>query len=115
MVGCAARFKLSAMDVPARMNGHRFQASPAVGQLLPPIRAAELSEDGEIFDSDDDDDDDHPSLNQTLASPKRVKRVIDLTCDDDDDGEGDIGNHANGAERLTPERRAWTNTCRTSI
>ena len=113
MVGCAARFKLSAMDVPARMNGHRFQASPAVGQPLPPTRAAELSEDGEIFDSDDDDD--HPSLNQILASPKRVKRVIDLTRDDDDDGEGNIGNHANGAERLTPERRAWTNTCRTSV
>jgi hypothetical protein len=53
--GCAARFNLSAMDVPASMNGRRFQAPPAVGQPLPPACAAELSEDGEIFDSDDDD------------------------------------------------------------
>jgi hypothetical protein len=34
--GCAARFNLSAMDVPASMNGRRFQAPPAVGQPLPP-------------------------------------------------------------------------------
>jgi hypothetical protein len=55
--GCAARFNLSTMDVPASMNGRRFQAPPAVGQPLPPACAAELSEDGEIFDSDADDDD----------------------------------------------------------
>ena len=54
--GCAARFNLSAVDVPASMDDGRFQAPPAVGQSLPPARAAELSEDGEIFDSDDDDD-----------------------------------------------------------
>ena len=51
LFGCAARFNLSAMDVPASMNGRRFQAPPAVGQSLPPACAAELSEDGEIFDS----------------------------------------------------------------
>jgi hypothetical protein len=80
LFGCAARFNLSAMDVPASMNGGRFQAPPAVGQLLPPAYAAELSEDGEIFDSDNDD---LPSVRQILASPKRVIEVIDLTCDDD--------------------------------
>jgi hypothetical protein len=92
--GCTARFNLSAMDVPASMNGRRFQAPPAVGQPLPPACAAELSEDGEIFDSDADDDDaDLPSLRQILASPKRVIEVIDLTCDDDGDSEGDDGSH----------------------
>ena len=55
--------------------------------------AAELSEDGEIFDSDDADDDDLPSLRQILASPKRAIEVIDLTCDDDGDSEGDDGSH----------------------
>jgi hypothetical protein len=55
ILGCAPRFNLSAMDVPASINGRRFQAPPAVGQPLPPAWAAELSEDGEIFDSDDDD------------------------------------------------------------
>jgi len=49
--------------------GRHFQAPPAVGQSLPPACAAELSEDGEIFDSDADDDDaDLPSLRQILAS-----------------------------------------------
>jgi hypothetical protein len=38
------------------MNGRPFQAPPAVGRSLPPACAAELSEDGDIFDSDDDDD-----------------------------------------------------------
>jgi hypothetical protein len=87
--GCAARFNLSAMDVPASMNGRRFQAPPAVGQPLPPACAAELSEDGEIFDSDND----LPSVRQILASPKRAIEVIDLTCDDDGDSESDNGNH----------------------
>jgi len=60
----------------------------------PSACAAELSEDGEIFDSDDaDDDDDLPSLRQILASPKRAIEVIDLTCDDDGDSEGDDGNN----------------------
>src|SRR2546421_8582703 len=71
------------------MNGGRFQAPPAVGQSLPPACAAELSEDGEIFDSDDD----LPSVRQILALPKRVIEVVDLTCDDDGDSEGDDGNH----------------------
>jgi hypothetical protein len=52
---CAARFNLSAIDIPALINGRRFQAPPAVGQPLPPTYAAELSEDGEIFNSDNDD------------------------------------------------------------
>jgi hypothetical protein len=69
-------------------------APPAVSQPLPPACAAELSEDGEIFDSDDDgDDDDLPSVRQILASPKRAIEVIDLTCGDDGDSEGDNGNH----------------------
>jgi hypothetical protein len=80
MFGCAARFDLSASP----MNGHRFQAPPAVGQLLP----SDLSEDGETLDSDDDG---LPSVKQILASSKRAKRVIDLTGDYDDDGEGGDG------------------------
>jgi hypothetical protein len=93
--GCAARFSLSAMDVPASMNGRRFQAPPAVGQPLPPACAAELSEDGEIFNSDDDDavDDDLPSVRRILASPRPAIEVVDLTGDDDGDSEGDDGNH----------------------
>jgi hypothetical protein len=69
------------------MNGRHFEASSAVGQPLPPACAAELSEDGEIFDSDNDDD--LPSVRQILASPKRVIEVMDLTYDDDGDSEGD--------------------------
>jgi hypothetical protein len=81
MFGYAARFDLSAPP----MNG-RFQAPPAVGELLPSARTANLSEDGEALDSDDDDD--LPSVKQILASSKRAKRVINLTGDDDDDREG---------------------------
>jgi hypothetical protein len=44
----------------------------------------------EIFDSDDDDND-LPFVKQILASSKRLKQVIDLTGDDDDDREGDDG------------------------
>ena len=103
-LGCAARFNLSAMDLPVSMNG-RFQVSPAAGQLLPSARTADLSKDKEIFDSDDDDND-LPSVKQILASSKRPKQVIDLTGDDDDDREGDEGdfievswlqNHPNGS------------------
>jgi hypothetical protein len=111
LFGCAARLNLSAMDVPASMNGRRFQASPAVGQPLPPACVAEPSEDGEIFDSYDDD---LPSVRRILASSKQVidltrdddgdppsvkqilalsKQVIDLTCDDDGDSKSDDGNH----------------------
>ena len=60
LFGCAARFNLSAMDVPASIDGDPFRAPAAVGQPLSPARAAELSEDGEIFDSDDDGDLPHP-------------------------------------------------------
>jgi hypothetical protein len=80
------------MDVPALTSGRRFQAPPAVG-WLPTACAAELSEDGEIFDSDDDDDNDIPSVRQTLAPPKQVIEVVNLTRDDDGDSEGDDGNH----------------------
>ena len=79
MFGCAARFDLYASP----MNGHRFQAPPAVGQLLP----SDLSEDGETLDSDDDG---LPSVKQILASSKRAKRVIDLIGDDGEGGDGDF-------------------------
>jgi hypothetical protein len=72
------------------MNGRRFQAPPVVGQPLPPICTAEFSEDGEIFDSDDDD---LSSVRQILAFSRRAIEVIDLTCDDDGDNEGDNGSH----------------------
>jgi hypothetical protein len=93
--GYAAHFNLSTIDVPASINNRRFQASPAIAQPLPPTCTAELSEDGEIFDSDDDDHHHHdlPSARRILASPKRVIEVINLTCDDDDDSEGDDDNH----------------------
>jgi hypothetical protein len=83
MFGCAARFDLS-----APMNGRRFQAPPAVGQLLPSARTADLPEDGEPLDSDDDG---LPSVKQILAFSKRAKRVIDLIGDDDDEGEDGDG------------------------
>jgi hypothetical protein len=89
MFGCAARFDLSAMDVPASMNGRRCEAPRAVGRFLSSGCTADLSEDGEISDSDDD----LPSVRQILASPKRVIEVIDLTYDDDGDSEGDDGNY----------------------
>jgi hypothetical protein len=82
--------------VPALINGRRFQASSAVGQSLSPIYAAELSENGEIFDSDDDDDDglnDLLFVKQILAFPKRAIKVIDLTYDDNSDNKSDDGNH----------------------
>jgi hypothetical protein len=81
------------MDVPASMNGRRFQALPAVDQPLLSACAAEFSEDGEIFDSDAADDDDLPSVRQILASLKRAIEVIDLTCYDDGDSEGDDGSY----------------------
>jgi hypothetical protein len=93
LFGCAARFNLSTMEVPASMDGGPFRAPPAGGQSLSPTRAAELSEDGEIFDSDDDDNDDLPTLRQILGSPKQVIEMIDLTCDGEGDSEGDDGNH----------------------
>jgi hypothetical protein len=76
------------------MNSRRFQALSVVGQSLPPAYAAELSEDGEIFDFDADDDD-LPSVKQILASAssKRATEVIDLTCDDNGDSKDDDGNY----------------------
>ena len=75
----------------------RFRAPPAVDQPIPSACAAELSEDGEIVDSDDDDDDDLLSVRQILALSTRVIEMADLTCDDDGDSEGDSegddGNH----------------------
>jgi hypothetical protein len=79
--GCTARFRLSAMDVPASLNGRHFQATPAVSPLLPSAYAADLLEEEESFDSDDD----VPSIRQALACSKRVIEVIDLTRDDDSD------------------------------
>jgi hypothetical protein len=89
--GCTARFNLSAMDLLAPMDDRGFQAPSAVSESLPSARTADLSEDGEVLDSNDDDDDDLRSVKQILASSKRAKRVIDLTGDDDDDGEGGDG------------------------
>jgi hypothetical protein len=79
LFGCATRFNLSAVDVPASMNGCHFRAPPAVGRSLTPACAAELSEDGEIFDSDDDDNLSSPSRIRTPPEP--LKRAIDLTRD----------------------------------
>jgi hypothetical protein len=95
---CAARFNLSVIDVPALINGCRFQASPAIGQPLPPTYAAELSEDREIFNSDDNADnnnDDLPSVRQILASAslKRATKVIDLTYDDNNNNKSDGSNY----------------------
>jgi hypothetical protein len=50
------------------MDNGPFGAPPAVDQSLLSARAAELSEDGEIFNSDDDGD--RPTLRQILDSPK---------------------------------------------
>jgi hypothetical protein len=69
------------------MNG-RFQAPPAVSQLLPSARTADLSKDRETLDSDDDG---LSSVKQILASLKRVKRVINLIGDDNNYKEGDNG------------------------
>jgi hypothetical protein len=79
------------MDVPASMDGGPFRAPSAVGQSLSSARAAELSEDEEIFNSDDDGD--LSTLRQILGSPKQVIEVIDLTCDGDSDNKSDDGNY----------------------
>jgi hypothetical protein len=92
------------MDLLAPLNGCGFQAPPAVGQSLLPAYMAQLSEDGEIFDSENDDDDDLPSVKQILASSKRAKRVVDLTGDDDDDRDGDDGDFT---------KVSWLGTTRT--
>jgi hypothetical protein len=91
------------MDVPASMNGHHFQAPSAVGQSLPPACAAELSEDGEMFDSYDDDNLSSPSRIRT--PPKPLKQVADLNRDDDGDSEGGDGDHT---------EVSWLRTIRTA-
>jgi hypothetical protein len=90
-LGCAARFNLSAMDLPASINGRPFQAPRAVDELLLSACAADLSEEGEIFDSDDDDTLSSPS--RIRAPPEPSKRVVDLTRDDDGDSEGGDGDY----------------------
>jgi len=67
LLGSAARFHLSMVDVPASTDDRRCQAPPALGHVLPSARTADLPEDGEIFDSDDDD---LPSLRQISASSR---------------------------------------------
>jgi hypothetical protein len=91
------------MDVPASMNGRHFQAPPAVGQSLPPACAAELSEDGEIFDSYDDDNLSSPS--RIWTPPKPLKQVADVTRDDDGDSEGGDDDHT---------EVSWLRTIRTA-
>jgi hypothetical protein len=85
--GRTARFNVPAMDLPALMEGRGFQAPPAVYESLPSTRTADLSEDGEVLNSDDDDDDDD------LRSVKQAKRVIDLTSDDDSNSEDGDADH----------------------
>jgi hypothetical protein len=63
------------------MGDRGLQSPRAVGQFLSSSCRAEPSEDAEIFDSDDG----LPSLGKILA---RSKQVIDLTLDDDGDGDG---------------------------
>ena len=67
VLGCAARINLSTMDLLPSMNAVGFKRPRAVGKLLPSARTADLSEDGEIFDSGDDD---LPSLRQISASSR---------------------------------------------
>jgi hypothetical protein len=88
--GCATPFNLSTINVPASINSYRFQAPPAVGQSLPSACAAELSEDGELFDSGDDN---LLSIRQILVSLKRAIKVINLTCGDNNDNKNDNSNY----------------------
>jgi hypothetical protein len=91
-LGYTTHFNLSAMDLPVLINS-RFQVPPAVSQLLPSTRTADLLKDREIFNSDDDDnnndDNNLPSVKQILASSKWPKHVIDITGDDNDNRESD--------------------------
>jgi hypothetical protein len=67
LLGSAARFHLSMVDVSASMDDRRCQAPPALSHVLPSARTADLPENGEIFDSDDDD---LPSLRQISVSSR---------------------------------------------
>ena len=80
-LGCAARFNLSKLDESASMDGRRFQGPPAVGQFLSSGCMADLSEDGEIFDSDDD------GLPFPREIPTPLEQVVDLITDDDGGGD----------------------------
>jgi len=74
----AARFNFSIMNLPASMNDYQFRASLTAGESLLPAYAAELSEDGEIYDSDDaNDDDDIFFFSQIQALSQPLKQVID--------------------------------------
>jgi hypothetical protein len=64
---------------------------PAVSQLFSSARITDLSKDKEIFNSDDDDND-LPSVKQILVFLKRLKQMIDLTGDDNDNKESDDSN-----------------------
>jgi hypothetical protein len=85
------------MNVPTSINGRRFQASSIVGQPFSSVCAAELSKDGEIFnsgaDDDNNDDDNFLFVRQILASLKRAIKIIDLTYDDNNDNKSDDGNY----------------------
>jgi hypothetical protein len=91
----AARFDLSATDMPASMNDRHFQKTPAVGQLLSSTDAAEVSEEGEILNFDSDG---LPPSRQTSAA---VRQVIDLTRD------GDDGSDSDSATSSPPCGRFW--------
>jgi hypothetical protein len=67
-LGCAARFNLLPVDEQGSMSGHRFQSLHTAGQPLSSACRADLSEDGEISESDDDDD--LPSVMKILAGAK---------------------------------------------
>jgi len=74
----AARFNL---------DEHRFGGAPAMSWFPSPSYKVNVSEDGEISDSDDDS---LPSVGEILARLKQ-KEVIDLTAaDDDGGGDGDV-------------------------
>ena len=64
------------------MDDHQFRGAPAMSRLLSPSYRVNLSEDGEISDSDDDS---LPSVRKILAGLEQ-KEVIDLTVDDNDGG-----------------------------
>jgi len=81
MISCAARFDLSAQP----MNGRQFQPSASYSRPLarPTSRRMEKPWIPTTTVC--------PSVKQILASSKRAKRLIDLTGDDDNDGEGGDG------------------------
>jgi hypothetical protein len=89
--GCAARFNLFTIDVLASINGRRFQTLPVISQSLPSIYAAELSKDGEIFNSNNNDD--FPFVRQILISLRRVIIVINLIYDNNNNNKGNNNNY----------------------